>query len=148
MNPFKKVMSYTWKGFNAVYWPVFLHCAGMAMTQVALDVQSPKITNESQLEQVIAEERMKIDPQNDYTIMGDLVDEDEGCAYWCGYDLYGISIGGSHANVTTVRHELYHILDDHLVESDGPTASFPDLLMYLFWHEPQATIYQATGIKL
>ena len=57
-----------------------------------------------------------------------------------------IRVGGSMANRNAVRHELYHIYKGHL--NGRHTNKWLKRLDYWFRREPQACLYEITGIKL
>lgn len=108
---------------------------------------SEHINSESQLVQMIQEERAKIDPQNKSIIEGELVPEYAARCDKTGENRYKIKLGGSHPNRSILRHELYHILDGHLEGYDNMSTA-GKIVDYLFWCEPKAAVYQTTGIKL
>jgi len=108
---------------------------------------SEPIHSESQLVQMIQEERAKIDPKNKLTIEGELVTEYAARCDKTGENKYRVKLGGSNMNRSILRHELYHILDGHL-EGHDDMSTAGKVIDYLFRCEPQAAIYQTTGLKL
>ena len=114
---------------------------------IVANVVSPKITSQTQLEQLVERERKKIDPKNNYNISANLLSEDRATSRKLDNGDYQIEIGGFFANETTLRHELYHILDNHFQDAEELKSSFRVGLKYLFCYEPQARIYQVTGLK-
>ena len=111
---------------------------------IIANVKSPKINSQAQLEQLVEIERKKIDPQNNYNISATLFYRDKAKSIKAKEGDYQIGIGGFFANETTLRHELYHILDGHCEMNPG----FQQKLKYWFLDEPKARIYQITGLKL
>ncbi len=126
---------------NAAYF------GGLIGSGVVANVPSPKITSQTQLEQLVEIERKKIDPKNNYNISARLVSEDEATSKKLGQNEYEIRFGGFFANETTLRHELYHILDGHYRDADLSKDFQVGILEYLYLFEPQARIYQITGLK-
>ncbi len=123
-----------------------IYFAGMIGTQSIANFTSPKIQSQTQLEQLLNQERKKIEPNNEFKIRATLTVHDNACSKKIKDNEYEIEMGSSFANETTLRHELYHILDGHF--ENIPKSGLNKWITYLFWVEPQATIYQATGLKL
>ncbi len=110
--------------------------------QAFSDHNAPKITSRSQLEDVLARERKHVGIDDGVSIHVAYgrprilkISETE-------YNLRLPTPSSGDLDVATVQHELFHIRD---AEGDFPRRSW---LQYLFWDEPRATIYQATGINL
>lgn len=111
---------------------------------------SPKINSESQLESMLKEESKRADIGENVSIKIMLNAGDEGNHSYAeklgeagGVKCYEIGLRKG-AHVSDLKHELYHIVAGHL-ESDE--ESFSADLKYFFWYEPQATIYELTGLK-
>jgi len=108
---------------------------------------SPKIHTQTQLEDVLNKKRneLGIDPSVDiearlmpFTYRADfeIISDNK----------YRMAMGGFYAKEAAVDHESYHIFDGHT--SDRNNRSGLNFFRYLFWEEPQAALYQITGIKL
>lgn len=106
-----------------------------------------KITSQEKLEQIIEIERKRIDPNNNFIISGGLVSKNQARSDIVRTNEYKITLGGHGADVSGVRHELYHILDGHF-KNIKPGEVNRNLFKYLFYFEPQAVIYESMGIKL
>jgi hypothetical protein len=57
---------------------------------------------------------------------------------------YEIILSENYFTEAGLKHELYHIADGHL---EKRTDGFLAKARYFFWNEPQAAIYQITGLK-
>jgi len=134
-----------------------IYTALMMGTQFVSSALSNKIESQQQLERLLREKRKEIAPNNSAVIDAELSDDPDipSYSYKNGDGSYGIVLSKHWHNESTLEHELYHILDGHLdgsrrtrngrfVTQDG----LPGFLKYFFWYEPQATIYEATGLKL
>jgi hypothetical protein len=115
---------------------------------VAANLTSPAIETQEQLEWVIDAEMVRLGFDNDVVVLGQLIGPDEARAIPLAENVYKVKVGGFLANETTVRHELYHICDGHLEASDILAGGFQKGFAYLFWYEPQARIYQITGLRV
>jgi len=106
------------------------------------EINSPRINNQAQLEEKLRENgeklRDKINNSLKIHIRKPKKDEPSAGSRKIGEREYEIVL--SNANESVLKHELYHIADGH-------TDSRYRLLLYLFWQEPQAAIYQITGLK-
>lgn len=109
-------------------------------TQAISHCNSPKITSRSQLENLVSLERNRVGINGDIFI--NLVD-DTYAKYEKKSEMeYDLRLNLNNLDLSTLRHELFHIKDS---QGDSNRRS---LFQYLFWDEPRATIYQATGINL
>lgn len=113
-----------------------------------LNTLSPRINTQSQLESKLGEERRKLEEKiGDNTIIHAELSARKGMPSYAkkiSDGEYEIVLSKEDANVALLRHELYHIADRHL----GSGEKIRNPLTYLFWHEPQAVIYAAFGLKL
>jgi len=101
---------------------------------------SQKIKNQSELELILQRERKKLDIPDEIYINVNWVAESSK-AKKIGENKYEIDLRKGYQNVSVLKHELYHIKDRHL---DHKTS----LIRYLFYEEPQATLYQVIGIRI
>ena len=136
----KKLIKLTAKGI------ILTQCSLILASNIA-SIFSPKIDTQKNLEEKIEFERKKIDPNNKYKISGELVMHSEGRSRKFIDGTYKIELGGFFADETTLRHELYHILDHHFEDIENKNV-IRHYLEYLFLHEPQAIIYELTELKL
>ncbi len=122
---------------------------------ISQELMSPRINNQNQLEQILNRERKRAGINDNIIIDAKLsYDKEEGSysqRYYKGSYRIVLSpdrFSPKGSNLATLRHELYHIADGHC---DDPKrfnySKFQKELIYLFIHEPQATIYQITGLK-
>lgn len=122
--------------------------AGIIYTGILLVAQgisqetSQRINNQSQLEQILNIERKRAGIKNEMIINISMSNnkEDISEAEKIGEKYYQITLSPRSSNLSTLRHELYHITDGHCDETYND-------FKYFFWNEPQATIYQITGLK-
>ena len=109
--------------------------------------ESVQITSQQQLEQLLETEKNKLNCEKD--IIAILDDSINGGGSYRGFDgKYYIKLGGDRgANLSVLKHEIYHIHDGH---SDNILSKDPLIhpFIYYLWNEPQAVIYQIFGIKL
>lgn len=144
---FKKIRNRARKTILGVGLTGSLYLAGIVVPQKISMNGSPNITTQSQLEELIKQERVKIDPENKSIIYSKLVEEDKGISRKLSDGKYSIFLGGIGANESTLRHELYHILDGHCEDGLEDGSNLKKFVKYLFHDELQATIYQSTGLK-
>lgn len=109
-------------------------------TQTISSVNSPKITSQNQLEQMLETEKKRLNC--DKPVVAKLCDYDVAQSKKNDKSVYEIDLGGKCSTLSTLRHELYHIADGHLDEQICTNGR------YLFWEEPQATMYEAFGLRL
>ena len=95
--------------------------------------------NKSQLEELLNVEKKQLGCSEDIEIV---INDRNGAAAIKENGKYRIEIGENYRTRDILRHELYHIHDGHVKE--GGVSP----LDYIFWLEPQARIFQLTGIKL
>lgn len=107
-------------------------------------INSPKIENQSQLEQQIEVERKKIVLNDNAKIIPSF--GKESFAKKIGDNVYKLSLKKGATN-STLKHELYHILAGHCDQGQRLPTGLKNPSHFL-WYEPKAVIYQATGIKL
>jgi hypothetical protein len=112
-------------------------------TQYVSIKSSPKITSQSHLEEILDDEMKKAGIDSDIDLKIKLSDDEDEVSHLKRFmdGSYEIILSPYGSNVSTLRHELYHLADGHL---DNGHFS---LTKYFFWYEPQATIYQLTGLK-
>lgn len=125
----------------------FLYVGTLSFTGFVSGLLQPKITTQSKLEQMLEMDRKKLDASNNVMIRAALSQECIGKSTKLGDGLYEISLGGIHANESTLKHELYHILDGHFEDAENLNSELLTALKYLFWYEPKARIYELTGLK-
>jgi len=139
MNYLKTTVKYGLKSLGFGVKGLAVYGALLMGTQIVSNFASQNITSQAQLEQLLQTEKKRISCNKN--ILARLVDEDETVAGKIRDGSYRIILGGFFANLSSLRHETYHICDGH-------TEYEPTLLRYFFWGEPKATIYQATGLRL
>jgi hypothetical protein len=122
----------------------------MAIASYSSEFNSPPIISQLQLDQLIRAEAMRAGIA-DPSIVSGKFSEESGQSYAKKlaenkYELV-LSAPDGH-NLTTLKHELYHIADGHL-DQTGIIGDSDILsgLAYMFWYEPQANIYELTGWK-
>ena len=125
---------------------VGFYIVGLVGTNSISSFTSPTIQNQSQLEAVIRQESKKLGIFENIIINSRFGGEftylkkiDEG--------EYEMVLNKDFGSISDVRHELYHLADGHF-DGGGMAESFPNFLKYLFWEEPQATIYALSSLKL
>ena len=121
-----------------------LYILGLQGTSAISDIGQPRIEEQSLLEKHIEIERAKITENNDVKITAKI--GENSYAKKVGDNDYILSLKKGRSS-STLRHELYHILDGHCDENSELPLPLKKLA-YLFWHEPQAVLYESTGIKL
>jgi len=124
-----------------------IYITGIVGIQYIANLVSPRIQSQSQLERLLGQEWDKFDTSRKYNISVKLVKEDTGRSRKLYNGDYEVKIGGDLANESTLRHELYHVFDGHCDDIHNVSPGLPRKFKYLFWYEPQATIYQVTGWK-
>ena len=115
---------------------------GLAGVQGLAGINSPKISAQSQLEEQLLIERERLGMDKNIVINAHI--GNKSFTTKTGSNQYELGLGDD-ANLSTLRHELYHIYDGHC--DTGNLTSIKGRLHYLFLEEPQATIYQTTGLK-
>ena len=124
-----------------------LYLAGLYTSQKISQNNSPKIENQAYIEKILEKERKRAGIKENIKINAFLNNEGAAYSQKIGKEEYKIILPYKDSNLSDLRHELYHIADGHF--NGGETkSSIRYALEYLFWHEPQATIYQLTGLKL
>ena len=124
-----------------------LYLAGPYTSQKISQNNSPKIENQAYIKKILEKERKRAGIKENIKINVFLNNGWEAYSQKIGKEEYKIILPYKDSNLSDLRHELYHIADGHF--NGGETkSSIRYALEYLFWHEPQATIYQLTGLKL
>lgn len=118
-----------------------IHMGGMTITQIATTELSERIRDQKHLEQVVKEERKKLNCNGKDITSYFMTAYDVGESVLNHDGTYTMTVGGGMARRNVVRHELYHICDNHLREGGN-------FITYFFWYEPQATLYDTFGWKL
>ncbi len=117
------------------------YCCSLLCLELPSVILSQGIESQSQLEELLAKEKKKLNCDKnikakltfDYNNPISIKNEDGS------YEIFLSEFGH---NVSTLRHELYHIADGHL---DNPNRNW---ISYFFWYEPQAALYESFGLKL
>ncbi len=148
MQGLRKVMGYCKEAILLAGGMNLLYLGAIMTTQITTNLASEKIFTQSELERLVAAERKNINKREEYKIIARLSPETAAESGKLGPELYYLKIGGIFANKRSLRHELYHILDDHFDPGTGSASRFIQTLKYLYVYEPQATLYEATGLKL
>ena len=104
-------------------------------------IGSKRIKDKQHLEQLVEEEIKRMGIENKKISV--YIKEGGGICYSkkIEKDTYEIILSENYLNLTTLRHELYHIADGHcdaLIEMPISKRQF----MYLFWYEPKAVLYE------
>lgn len=173
MNPLvKKIKNYAEKTIGILLLANAAYLGGLWVSSVWGPITAPRIHTASQLESVVNNESARLDLQ-EVSIEVHLYDEPffHGSAEKIGDNSYRINLHGLGRNISTLRHELYHIADGHCDGTlpDDNLSSFKKSMEYLFGDEhslddklsrlktgmeylyvdePQAIIYETTGIQL
>ena len=136
-----RILKYGKKAIYTLVLAQMIYLWGFLMGTSSLSTLfSQKIKNQSGLELILQRERKKLDiPDKIYINVN--WGAKSAKARKIGENEYEIDLKKEYQNVSILKHELYHIKDGHL---DHKTS----LIRYLFYEEPQATLYQVTGIKL
>jgi len=102
---------------------------------------APKIKNKSHLEQMLKEEKKKLNLGDDIKIVVELKDNNKGFSYAkkTGKNQYFINLKKNSHNLHVLKHELYHIADGHC------DAEKMNLLRFFYIEEPQAIFYSSFG---
>ena len=118
----------------------------LSALEATTDLNSPKISGQSELESKLVEERGKLNDRiGKNKIVHARISQDKKESSHCyktPQGEYWVVLGTDDANISTLRHELHHLTDDD-VPYENSDASFGRKLKYLFWEEPRATIYAA-----
>ena len=148
MSRFKTIVYSTTKVVARTFAGSCFYLAGLVTTQLVSTISSSQIESRSHLEQILDQERSRAGIKEGTRIHVIMSTDREAisCAVKRAEGEYGIVLSPDGMNVCTLRHELYHIADGHCdAELGDSTVKY--WLAYLFWAEPQATIYEATGLK-
>lgn len=121
---------------TGIYTGILLGAQGISQEFI-----SPKINNQSQLEQILNKEKKQAGIKKDIMLDVKLGCDEDGGSYSekISEKKYKIRLS-SPTSLSTLKHELYHIADGHCDNSFNR-------LKYFFIDEPQATIYEITGLK-
>jgi len=151
----KKTLEYTAKAIkiftlaNAVYFCGFMIVANGIHRQFAQHIKS-----QSGLELILKDERKKLSLKDSIKINVNLNKDKKHVAHSkkLGDKDYEISLSNDTYDITTLRHELYHIADGHFESQekidDSFQGKFIKSIKYLYHDEPKAILYHMTGIKL
>ena len=137
------------------------YCALLVGTVSIANRLSERIDTQEQLERIVKEEKGAFIERTSSksVIIPQLV---SGTAGYSRSSEQGhiLCIGGEYATRSIVRHELYDIYDGHCCSineictefstEDGELGTIGSLVKnaaYYLWWEPQAIIYQTTGIQ-
>ncbi len=155
LNKMKNIGRYIKKGITTTFLAGSLYTGFFTGLQVVMNVKSPRINTKSQLESRLVEERRNLHEMiGDATISAILSTNGNDTPYAekIGKRKYKIVLSKRNANVSILRHELYHIAKGHLEYQEKIQEKIGEglqsYLIYLFWFEPQATIYEViSGLK-
>lgn len=102
---------------------------------------SKKIRTQGELDSIIERESKKLGLID---VTGILLDEDEAICY---YSVQGptVKVGGMCANVSNVRHELYHLYRDNW---NPFQTGFAETIRFYLIEEPRACLYQSLRLRL
>lgn len=127
-----------------------IYLIGLFAAEGISDIRSEEIEGLENLKEILEEEKLKLVQCRNYDISIKIINDNEtpyatkiyGDKFEIG--LYQIS------NISTIRHELYHIEDGHtdMKTPKNLKERFHNGIKYLFVYEPQAAIYELTGLKL
>lgn len=127
-----------------------IYLLGLFAVEGVSDIISDEVSGLENLKQILEQEKSKLKQVKNYNIQIKIIPDNEVPSATKIYEnnfeirLYQKS------NVSTIRHELYHIEDGH-TEIKTPKnlkEKFYNGIMYLFLFEPQVAIYELTGLKL
>lgn len=112
----------------------------------------PKISSQSDLEQILTRERETAGINKDTIINARISNKKDSFSYAKkifkgGYEI----VLRKESSTAVLRHELYHIADrhcDHVFPKDNTIEKLDWFAKYLFWEEPKAALYGAFGWKL
>ena len=151
MVNWKKIKKYSWKAIstfvaaNAMYFGLLI---GGSTICTSL---SPRIHNQSELEQILTVERKRAGIK-DYAHIRTRLDykkKSNSGTYLEGEVDYFINLCPLLSNTLfNLRHELYHIADGQVNESYDTPNKIMRWIKRWYLYEPQASIYAATGLKL
>ena len=110
---------------------------------------APKIHSKSHLEQILDGERERagIDEAVEIEVRLTNNDWEYNHVKKVSEGKYKILLAPDGQNLSTLRHELYHIADGHCDDRARIENDFLNELDYFFRREPQAIIYALTGLK-
>jgi hypothetical protein len=140
MNNFQKIVKYGLGPVIVTYTLGILASLSIKVVGNIHGLFSPKVHTQEQLEDIVAQERERLDMDKNIFIESRLVPYTEGKARIID-NHYVIEVGGYSATEAVVRHELYHVFDGH---QDHPTNT----LVNLFWEEPRTDLYQMFRLDL
>jgi len=143
----KKITKYTSAAILITFVTGSLYVAGLMGVSTISNKLSPKINSQTQLEEVVEREKKKLDPLNKFNISAKLSPRKVAVSRSLRNGKYEIEIDENYATESRVKHELYHIIDGHCDDVYMIKSKLGRNLKYLFWYEPQAVIYQSTGLK-
>jgi hypothetical protein len=149
--------SYIRKGLQNLFLTGGMYFALLIGFQGYSTIISPRIESQSELELKLDENKKRLSDKlgEDILIYPELSTKENAVSYACKINdkEYKIVLSDSSSDVGTLDHELYHIADGHLKNTklncnDPPKmGNFSESMVYLFWYEPQATIYQVFGLR-
>ncbi len=121
--------------------PHIIYFGILGVLDVCSHYKSPMINSRKQLEYLLPEER-KSAGIDDKVIIDINIDTSIPCVNKISDDHYKLSFklnSPTSSDLSTLKHELFHIADK--------TPSPIRLIRYLYWNEPRAIYYSATGLK-
>jgi hypothetical protein len=146
----KKMKRYVHNCISGTLLATGVYILSLSGIQAISHSKSPKIVDQSHLELKLTEEvenlAGKLDPN--YLISAVLTTNQLPCyAKKVDENKYELVISKDWASESMLKHELYHIADGHCEGKRTLQNYLYTGSKYLFWHEPQATLYQITGLK-
>lgn len=126
-----------------------IYVLGLACLGRCASCGSKKVNNEN-IERIVAKERIALSIPNNISIETKFADQITNVRKLSD-KRYVINLSKK-CRQSTIKHELYHIADGHcdsLLEDNraGHNGAYI-MAKYLFWHEPQAVLYEAFGLRL
>ena len=127
-----------------------IYLLGLFAAEGVSDILSEEVEGLENLEKILEEEKSKLKQCQNYEINIKIIDDSETPYATKIYgDKFEIGLYQT-SNISTIRHELYHIEDGHtnMKTPKNLKERLHNGIKYLFVYEPQAAIYELTGLKL
>ena len=118
---------------------------------------SKRIENVEQFEEGIKNLRRELSINEDIEISAEFYEDNNQSIIKRGYTDYDgrgikrtylVQLNEELANECSLRHEMYHIADGHLIEKRNIKNPLVKNIAYWYWYEPKAVAYSAYGLKL
>lgn len=144
-NILKRIQS-VFSLFLLLFAVISFYIFAMMTVELYAAEQSAKISNQKQLNFHLNEEKKKLSLENVKIEAEMNQSASQTYSQKIGYNQYKIILSPSGQNLATLKHELFHIADNHCDDKTGaePGFSADDIKFkarYLLVYEPKAVVY-------